>query len=253
MEGYERRIDLESIYNPDTFSTTRDPECGPLFNRTRKPFQRLASDFNAKIDKGTLALDELYRNIMINKIENTCRKILMMSKAGKRAIDCEREIMIGQDREFPALMWDDEIELLYHIEAMILFGRSALDVAAFVFSVFLIERRTDSFHKLCKLLKKASDPNLLNLQKRIITAESVKTSWLNILRSHEKGRSVRDKIAHQTTIRIEYERIRPDWEDLFCHVAVEGQRIFLEKFVDEVNNGVIDFCILAEDLICPIL
>lgn len=34
----------------------------------------------------------------------------MMSKAGANAIDCEEEIMLGQDREFPALMWDDEIE-----------------------------------------------------------------------------------------------------------------------------------------------
>lgn len=249
MEKHERRIDLDSIYNPDSFSTTRERECGHLFKRARKPFQMLASNFDELTDNGGLPLDELHRNILISRIENTCRKILMMSKAGIKTIDCEEEIMLGQDREFPALMWDDEIELLYHIEAMILFARSALDIAAYVFSAFLLKRRTDSLHEFCKLLMKTSDANLVDLQKAITSEGSVKTSWLNILRGREKGRSVRDKIAHQTAVRIEYERVKQDWEDLFCHVVVEDQTIALKKFVDEVNNGVIDFCILAEDVI----
>jgi len=245
----EKNIDLDPIYNPDSFSTIRDRERGPLFKRFRKPFQKLASDFDELVCKSASALDKVHRNVLINKIKNTCRKILMMSKAGANAIDCEEEIMLGQDREFPALIWDDEIELLYHIEAMILFGRSALDVAAYVFSTFLLKRRTDSFHEFCKLLMKASDSNLLGLQKAIASKESIKTSWLNVLRSGDKRRSVRDKIAHQTIVRIEYSRIKPDWEDLFCHVAIEDEELPLEKFVDEVNDGVIDFCILAEDVI----
>lgn len=139
------------------------------------------------------------------------------------------------------LIWDDEIELLYHLEAMILFGRSALDIVAYVFSTFLLGKRTDSFNKLCQSLMKASNSSLLELKEAIKSKESVEASWLNILRGGEKGRSVRDKIAHQTIANIEYREVKPTSEKEYCHVVVKDKAIPLERFIEEVTEGVIDF------------
>lgn len=242
----KKRMYLDLIYNPNSFSTF-NRECAPLFQRSRKPFEKLASCFNELIDE--FSFEKTHVDILASKIENACRKILMMSKASKKAIDCEAEIMVGQYRGTPVLMWDDEIELLYHLEAMILFGRSALDISAYVFSSFLLRKRTDSFNKFCKSLKKASDSNLSDLKEEIESKESVETSWLNILRSSEKGRSVRDKVAHQTIAKIEYRKVRPTSEKEYCHVVVKDKAIPLERFVEEVTESVTDFCLLAEDII----
>lgn len=221
-----------------------------MFQRSRKPFEELASKFDELMSE--FSFDEPHLDILATKIENTCRKIVMMSKAGAKAINCEEEIMLGQDREFPTLIWDDEIELLYHLEAMILFARSALDMAAYVFSAFLLKKRIDSYNKFCQSVKNASDLKLTALREMINLKESIDTSWLNILRGREKGHSLRDKIAHQTIVKIEYQKIRSTDEDLYCHVVTRGKAIPLEEFVKEVVEGVIDFCLMAEDIVLSI-
>lgn len=246
----KRRISLDLIYNPESFSTIRDREQSLLFQRSRKPFEEFVSRFDELISE--FSFDESHLDILARKIENTCRKIVMMSKAGAKTINCEKEIMLGQDRELPTLIWDDEIELLYHLEAMILFGRSALDIAAYVFSTFLLKKRTDSYNKFCQSIKNTSDLKLLALREIINSKESIDTSWLNILRGSAKGRSLRDKIAHQTVVKIEYEKIKSNDEDLYCHVVTKGKAIPLEEFVKEVIEGVIDFCLMAEDIVLSI-
>lgn len=246
----KKRINLDLIYNLNSFSTS-GRNIASLFQRSRKPFRKLESRFEELT--GKFSVEETQIDILVSKTENACRKILMMSKAGGKTINCENEIMSGQYRGSPVLIWDDEIELLYHLEAMILFGRSALDIAAYVFSTFLLGKRTDSFNKFCQSLMRTSNSNLLDLKEVIKSKESVETSWLNILRGSEKGRSVRDKIAHQTIVKIEYREIKPTSEKEYCHVVVKDKAIPLEKFVEEVTEGVIDFCILAEDIILSLL
>jgi len=241
-------IDLTNIYNPESFSTGRDAQHSCLFKLKRKPFEKIAASFPELIHAS--ALSERDATLLERKIENSCRKILMACKAGEEAISCEEEIMVGQDREIPALIWDDEIELLYHVEAMILFARSFLDIIAYIFSAFLFSKRIDSFNEFRRRLVKAPDEKRVNiLRKYLFKCESIQESWINLLVGTEKGRSLRDKIAHQTIVAIEYDRTEPTWEDLFCHVSFGGKLIPLENLVKEITEGIVNFCLATEDAI----
>jgi len=240
-----KKLDLDLIYKPDSF-TRIDHDITPLFLRSRLPFRNMETHFERLINKYSITSENI--NIIARKIENTCRKLLMMSKAGKKAIVTENEIMVGQYRGSPVLIWNDEIELLYHLEAMILFGRSALDLSAGVFSKFLLDKKMDSFRDFYKALIKSANSELLTLKETLKSLSSDEPNWLNLLCSID-GRSVRDKIAHQTIIKIEYREVKETSEKEYCHIIVKGNAIPLNRFIEEVTSGVIDLCIQIEDLI----
>jgi hypothetical protein len=111
-----------------------------------------------------LKLEEKTINIINNKILNYTKKLLMMHTAFGKAIDQELTFIGTQNREWVSLIWDDEIELLYHTEALILFARSALDIAAYVFSLFAIEPlgslKNDSFNDFTKKLLATSTESI---------------------------------------------------------------------------------------------
>ncbi len=213
----------------------------------RLPFEEFSTFFDRIIQ--LLHLDKTQIDIMGAKVENACKKILMMWTAGQKTIDWESEFMSTQNRECPALIWEDEIEFLYHLEAMILFGRSVLDLSAYIFARFLLGSRMDSFNKFRKAVIKAPDAKVTPL-KDILLAEQVnETSWLNILCGIQRGHSVRDKIAHQTIARIAYLPTSSNSEKEYCHVVIYGNPMPLEQFVGELCGGVIRFCMDAEDMI----
>lgn len=233
-----KHIYLDLVYGPET----------PFRSAwSRLPFEKFATHFDEIIQ--LFHLDNTQIDTIAAKVENACKKILMMWYAGQKTIEWENEFILTQNRYCPALIWDDEVEFLYHLEAMILFGRSALDISAYVFATLLLNSRMDSFNRFRKSLMKVSDPKIVPLKNILLSKQANETSWLNILCGYERGRSVRDQISHQTIARIEYLESRPNSEKEYCHVVIYDKALPLKEFIDELCNGVIHFCISAEDII----
>lgn len=63
------------------------------------------------------------------------------------------------------------------------------------------------------------------------------------------GRSLRDKIAHQTIIKLEYQEINETSDKVYCHINFNDNVIPLNNFVKNVCDGIINFCLFTEDLI----
>ena len=191
--------------------------------------------------------------LLSTKIANYCRKLYMMHLAGEKTLLWEQEFISTQNREMPVLIWEDEIEMLYHLEAMILFGRSALDIGAYVFTRLLLppigQKRIDSFNDFSKNILKSND-EYSELKVALQALENNEESWYRLLCGITKGRSLRDKIAHQTVIHIDYRETRPYSEKEYCHVILgKYQGVPLEKFITDLSSGVMNFCLLSEDVI----
>lgn len=62
------------------------------------------------------------------KLEQSARKICMMWRAGKEAVKAEQEFYSATIKEAPALFGEDAIRIHYHLEAMVLFARSAMEI-----------------------------------------------------------------------------------------------------------------------------
>jgi len=235
---------LGSIYGPSLLE-----EYG------REPFVLLES----KLDDGLWLIELILEqeDILAAKVENSCRKLYMMNIAGKKTIEQEFEFIATQSRECPALLWDNEVDILYHLESMVLFSRSALDIASYIFAFFLLEplgkARVDSLNKFTKAIMTDKNPHLVDMKAKLGRLMKAKTSWLRILCGSEKGRSFRDKIAHQTIARIEYREAYPTSQRRYCHVMIDGHAIPLEEFISDLTKGVIGFFYDMEDLIIEIL
>lgn len=234
-------IDLGMIYDHHWNNPIVPP------NWERLPFINFETHYDDIIKNFQLDGDEI--GIISAKIENTCKKILMMWHGGQLTLEYENEFMSTQNGYMPALIWDSEIRILYHLEAMILFGRSALDIFTYVLTRLFLNSRIDSFNSFRKTLITDIEPKLLPLKDIILSNQSDETSWLNIVCSHEQLRSVRDKIAHQTIARIKYYPTDPKSDKEYCHVEINGKAILLDNFINEVCEGVFQFCISAEDII----
>jgi len=122
----------------------------------------------------------------------------------------------------------------------VLFARSALDIGATIFGELLpapfLARHYDSFNNLLKQIVKSGP---LALQAYFRPLRDSETSWVSVLCGSERGRSLRDKIAHQTEFPAAYAELNPRSEKEYAVVLLGGSRIPLPTFVDQVRNGVI--------------
>jgi hypothetical protein len=75
-----------------------------------------------------------------------------------------------------------------------------------------------------------------------------KSNWIYVL-SSLNGRSLRDQIAHQTIIKLDYQEISKNSDKVYCHINLNGKLVLLNEFVENVCSGVINFCLFTEDLI----
>ncbi len=141
-----------------------------------------------------------------------------------------------------------EIEVLYHIETMVLFARSILDFFTYVLAYFLIDLRLDSFTKFCKIILNSNNNQIVLLKKKINSYLNKNSNWINIL-SSLNGRSLRDKIAHQTIIKLEYHYISETSDKVYCHINFNNNLIPLNQFVKGICDGVIEFCLFTEELV----
>jgi hypothetical protein len=175
------------------------------------------------------------------KLEQSCGKLCLMWQAGDWALDAEREFWMSTVRESPALFGAEKVTVHYHLEAFVLFARSALDVAAHVFGALLpapfARDRFDSFNKLVKTVA-TSGPQELNAYFGPLRGSN--TSWLSVISGSERGRSLRDKISHQTEFPLQYAELYPPLEKEYAVVRLSGVLTPLPDFINMVRNGVIE-------------
>jgi hypothetical protein len=188
-----------------------------------------------------------------NKLLQSCRKLCLMWYASKEALKAEQEFYSTTIKDAPALFGEDAIKIHYHLEASVLFARSALDIAANLFGWTLPDpfprKRYDSFNDLVKTImngdKRLSIALYLEVERRD------KYSWLSFVAGRERGRSLRDKIAHQTEFPIDYMELNPPSEKESAIVRL-GDELFefltLKQFIEELRGGVINSYLSLEDL-----
>lgn len=216
------------------------------FEIERLPFSKINFYLNKIAEKENI--DDSTRENLYSKIENASRKLLMMFMAKKNTLESEFSARMEVSQYLDPLFGLYEVDVLYHIEAMILFARSILDIFAYVSAYFLINLKVDSFTKFCKKVMDSHDINLESLKANIELKIYDKNNWIHFL-SSISGRSLRDKIAHQTKIKLEYHEISETSDKVYCHVNFNDNLIPLNQFVDKLCNGVIDYCLFIEDFI----
>jgi len=232
---------LDLIYGPD---------CILSQFYGKEPLRTLYEKFDDIFENKILNEEKL--ESIDNKILNTCRKLYMFHMAGLMSLKTEKEISIKQNRECIFLIWEDEINLLYNLESMILFSRSALDLGAYIFSILLLEPygncRKDSFNDFSKELLKSENQNLKPLKEKLQELEKDNLSWYRLL-CGTRGRALRDKISHQTILAVDYFKTESSGDKEYCHVVVDKSVIPIEDFIKNISFGVFEFFFLAEELI----
>jgi len=192
-----------------------------------------------------------------NKIQTTCRKLCMGWIAGRKALEVESNFYGTYCmKDAPVLYGEHEVNLHYHLEAMILFFRSALDVISPVFSSLLPppfkKARYDSFNKLTKKTISAYHGDIFFTQ--LEQAKDDPASVISTLCGVTRGRALRDKIVHQTGFPIEYEDIGPHTEKRHAVVNITKEDSMpLIDFVDHIRLGTINLVIDFENHCCELL
>jgi hypothetical protein len=171
--------------------------------------KKLQNDLNLDIPKKIPGIK--FENILFNdtseesqyqysKLIQSCRKLCMMWHAGEEARKAERKFYSSTIQDAPALFGEHAIKVNYHLEALVLIARSSMDVASGIFGQRLPDpfkiKRYDSFNRLLKDLLKTGEPH--ELCRYFEELRDDPKSWVSIISGAEKGRSLRDKVAHQT-------------------------------------------------------
>ena len=187
------------------------------------------------------------------KVESYAKKMLMMHKAFETAVLTEIKFVGTQNRDMVTLIWNDEIEMLYHTEATILFGRSALDIIAYLLAIFTLEpfefRRNDSFNSYSKKLLQTTTESNREIREYLADLENNELEWYRVLCGKDKGRSERDKIVHKSTSKIQYLETRAGSDKEYCHYIIGEYALPFEEFLKSLTHGVFDFIRIAEKTI----
>ena len=189
--------------------------------------------------------------LLESKLDYSCRKLCLMWYAGEKAIQGESDFYSRTIQDAPALFGEEAILLNYHLEAFVLLVRSALDIASTLFGWILPapfpRNRFDSFNKLVKRITNTEDR--LDIATFFDNLRDDQKSWLSILAGQEKGRSLRDKIAHQTEFPLEYMELNPPSEKESAVVYINDDCFLtLPDFVNEVRYGVVQGFLNLEGL-----
>jgi hypothetical protein len=185
------------------------------------------------------------------KIEQSVRKLLMMWAAGEKAIEAEREFYSATVQEAPVLYGHDAIEIYYHCEALVFFARSAMDIAGYSFGKLLPPplsvKRADSFNDLLKaILKQGPDHRLTTLIESWRLAEP---GWLPLIAGLEKGRSLRDQLAHQKGFPLGYRDISLSSDKRSAVVVLNhSDTIPLKTLIETLRVGVVEAFRTFEDV-----
>ena len=175
----------------------------------------------------------------------SCRKPCFLWQATHNALEAEHDFYCSTNHETPALFGEYAVNLAYHLEASVLFARSALDIGSRIFGWAFPDpfprRDFNSFNKLVKTIVKTGTP--YDLAKHFKNLRENQTSWFSIVSGTERGRSLRDQISHQTEFPIDYRELNLPSEKECPVVVFAKHEIPLEKFLLEFRTGVVGgFC-----------
>lgn len=209
------------------------------------PGMRLAE----ALDLSHLDVDDWKRTAA--KIEQCVRKLLMMWSAGEKALDAERDFYSATIQEAPVLYGEHAVEIQYHCEALVFFARSAMDLAAYAFGKLLPPplsvKRADSFNDLLKAIAKQGPS--LPLAILIENWRVAEPGWLPLIADLEKGRSLRDQLAHQKGFPIDYQDISLTSEKRSAFVILSGRKaVPLKALVEMLCMGVVEAFRAFEDV-----
>jgi hypothetical protein len=198
-------------------------------------------------------IDEELTDLLSAKLLDCCRKLSMMWLAGDKILETESEFYRSTTQDSPALFGEEAINLHYHLESMILFARSALDIASRIFGELLPlpfqRKRFDSFNDLVKAITKGE--KRLSVAVLFDVLRSDPYSWLSLIADIEKGRSLRDKIVHQIGFPIEYMELNPNSEKESAVVMIDRKNFSylpLPEFVNTLREGVVEGFFLLESI-----
>jgi len=182
------------------------------------------------------------RELAKRKLAQSCGKLCLMWQASEWALEAEQDFWSSTIKEAPVLLGDEAVRVRYHLEAFVLFARSALDIGARAFGLLLPKPfprgRFDSFNDLTKVVQESGPASLRHA---ITTLRGSSQSWLSILCGKERGRALRDKISHQTEFPLFYAEIHQGSEKEYAMVAIDGApSVRLPDFVATVRVGVVD-------------
>jgi len=188
-------------------------------------------------------------NAFTTRTIQSTRKLCMMWEAGDRALEAEDEFWSSTIQEAPALTGADAVNVHYHLEALVLFARASLDIAANMFGWLLPkpfpQMRYDSINTLLKNVQKFGPAEL---ETYIISLRETDDTWLSVIAGTTRGRSLRDKLAHQIEFPIDYVELRPTSEKRYAIVYLDGGiEIPLRDFVERVRRGVVEGYLKLED------
>lgn len=183
---------------------------------------------------------KLKAQTLISRLTQACRKLCLMWEAGDLALEAEREFLHTTVREAPALWGREAVNVHYHLEAFVLFSRAALDVAAYVFGSLLPKPfprgAFDSFNQILRNIERHGPAELKSYFSPL---QSTPGSWVSTLAGTQRGRSLRDIIAHQEEFPLSYEELHHGSEKEYAVVWVEGLMIPLPVFVNNLREGVV--------------
>jgi hypothetical protein len=240
--------ELDQIYGP---KNTLKKEYGEVPGYIIFPHLSTIAEANS--------LPEWSLSIITAKVLQYCRRLHFMHIAGQKALRRESKFIARLDHASPSLTWPEELEILYHLEGMVLYGRCALDAIAHVSNALLFRGGDgmfieDRFFEFSKRILKSRMDVLADLKESLTDSSGEQPSWFRLLCGTESGRSLRDRLSYQRIARIEYLESRPGDEMEVCHAVIktidEGKprfnRMPLIQLVDDIRFGVMNFAVNLE-------
>lgn len=180
----------------------------------------------------------------------------MMCYAYDKALKALHDFEVTQNMEFPALYGNDEVEISFYTESMIIFARTALDVIATVLSQVIYDKREDSFNKFSKKIKGDINDNISVFKKAFLKYENTDIHAYLLLCGSEKGRALRDQLIHQTTVKLQYDEYGSGEKEMLFIILNKSEgkvkvpyEVFCTRFVLEVIDIVYTMTCAAIDFV----
>lgn len=189
----------------------------------------LSNYLNREYKNGNLRY-ETYEEFMYT-IGKCHEKYNMMYYATQRALEAKHEFEVTQNMDIPCLFGEDETTIRFYVESMFLFTRAALDYAAGLFSCYMLTFKIDSFNKLCKNILKDRTRHI-ELAEMIEFAKEGELNVINLLSGNEKGKALRDQIAHKNSIRLEYKEYKEGSEKERLYIVINKTFLVFEDFLN---------------------
>lgn len=201
-----------------------------------------------ELNKGIISEEDYNR--LKEKVLVCHQKMRMMFYSRSEVLKILNNFEVTQNMDFPCLFGLERTKILFYTESLVLLARSALDVSAYLFSYLCLKKRKDSFNDFSKIILSGKE-DFCELYNYFLTQSDSDMSIYRLLCGSEKGRALRDIIAHQTNIKLEYFEYKENSEKERLFVIIDkvpyDYRFFLKCFCDEVELMLLNIITIIAD------